>query len=225
MKKIRSRSILLSVVLVGWITVGAINKKATTPTVTEDTYLGPISCTVTMFKVVQPKPGMTLTPGTPPTAGMPRTAGEQQTPGSQPNPGDMTTIQATGAVALPQPPGLVLPQPPNNAQTASSANSAPGQMPTPGAQQPGIANGVAQPATAPNGTTPAPPLTNEPPKKILNYRDCLANGGLVVILPDGQSKTLILENPEIIQGHEWQRLSLSGYLKGTLFHVVSVRMI
>jgi len=86
----------------------------------------------------------------------------------------------------------------------------------------------APPAAGPNGA-PQTPGTNAPPpavpQPITNVKDCLSSGGKVVILPDGFTATVEIENPTAMIGHEWNRVSVSGYRVGETFRVVSVRII
>ena len=84
-------------------------------------------------------------------------------------------------------------------------------------------NGVPQVA-APVGTT-AGPTSSVVPQPINTVRDCLSRGGQVVIHPDGGRTDLAIDNPEVVKGHEWHRVSISGYLNGTLFHIMSLRRI
>lgn len=85
-------------------------------------------------------------------------------------------------------------------------------------------NGVPQVA-APAGTTTGPTSSVVVPQPISTVRDCLSKGGQVVIHPDGSRTELAIENPEMLKGHEWHRVSISGYLNGTLFHIMSLRRI
>jgi len=87
-----------------------------------------------------------------------------------------------------------------------------GSAPTPGA------NGVPQ-APVPNGG----PQTAAKP--INTVQDCLANGGKVMIAAEPDQVPLAIENPEALRGHEWHRLSISGYMSGDAFHIMSVRVL
>jgi hypothetical protein len=92
-------------------------------------------------------------------------------------------------------------------------------VPAPGANPPQ--------AATPDGSVPPSSATTvvPPPQPITTVKACLANGGKVVIVADGEHEALPIENPDVISGHEWQRLSISGYRNGYSFHVISVRRI
>jgi hypothetical protein len=80
------------------------------------------------------------------------------------------------------------------------------------------------PTPGPNGALPGPGA-NVVPQPINTVRDCLAKGGQVVIRPDGARADVPIENPELVKGHEWHRVSISGYLNGSFFHIMSLRSI
>jgi hypothetical protein len=91
-------------------------------------------------------------------------------------------------------------------------------VPVPGANNP--------PQGAPGGNQlPSATTVVPPPQPVTTVKACLANGGKVVIVADGAHEALSIENPDVISGHEWQRLSISGYRNGYAFHVISVRRI
>jgi len=71
----------------------------------------------------------------------------------------------------------------------------------------------------------APPPAPPPPPPINTVRDCLTKGGKIVIHPDGAREDVTIENPDLVKGHEWHRVSITGYLNGTLFHIMSLRAI
>jgi hypothetical protein len=102
---------------------------------------------------------------------------------------------------------------------AKAATQNPG---VPGALQGPATNGAQNPgANAPQG----PAAAGTQPKPISTVKDCLANGGQVVMLPDGARNPVPIENPDAVKGHEWHRLSISGYMLGGAFHVTSLRVI
>jgi hypothetical protein len=129
---------------------------------------------------------------------------------------------------------VALPNVGNNAAPQSVGNNAAGQKPGNNAapQNPG-ANGVPQVPEANalpqppggDGTAPNPAQNLLVSKPVVTLKDCLTHGGQVVLLPDGTPKPIIIDNPEAIKGHEWHRLSISGYTRGTAFHIISVRII
>jgi hypothetical protein len=80
------------------------------------------------------------------------------------------------------------------------------------------------PTPGPNGALPGA-AANSVPQPINTVRDCLAKGGQVVFRADGGRSDIPIENPGAVKGHEWHRVSISGYLSGTLFHIMSLRSI
>ena len=73
--------------------------------------------------------------------------------------------------------------------------------------------------------TPVAPGTSVVPQPINTVRDCLAKGGQILFHPDGGRADMTIENPELVKGHEWHRVSISGYPNGALFHIMSLRQI
>jgi hypothetical protein len=82
-------------------------------------------------------------------------------------------------------------------------------------------NGVPQPPDA-TQPTPGAPVLPPPPSTV---RDCIAQGGRVVFHPDVGRTDLVIENPDLVRGHEWHRVSITGYPNGNFFHLVSLRAI
>jgi hypothetical protein len=82
-------------------------------------------------------------------------------------------------------------------------------------------NGVPLP---PDPTQPAPGANVVPPPPS-SVRDCLAKGGQVTFHPDGGRTDLVIENPDLVKGHEWHRVSITGYPSGNSFHIMSLRSI
>jgi hypothetical protein len=72
-------------------------------------------------------------------------------------------------------------------------------------------------------TQPVPPATVAPPPPPGTVKDCLAQGGQVMFHPDASRTDLVIENPDLIKGHEWHRVSITGYPIGNLFRIVSLR--
>jgi hypothetical protein len=57
-------------------------------------------------------------------------------------------------------------------------------------------------------------------------RQCSAKGGEggeTVLVTDNDHQLVHLENPETVSGHYAHRVALNGYMKGNVFHVISVR--
>ena len=178
-----------------------IGKKKVVAPIEED-LLGPISCTV---------PNMPI-PAAPAVTNPPTHYGAPAAPGN-------TATQQAQQAQHPPVGGAAQPAAANNAQQAG--------------QHPGIAPGQAannalrpgQPPNLPQYPGNNPPQPAPKPQPIASVKDCLAANGQVVILPDGQTVPIVIDNPDVLEGHEWQRLSVSGYLVGANFRIVSVRII
>ena len=82
-------------------------------------------------------------------------------------------------------------------------------------------NGVPLP---PDPTQPAPGANVLPPPPS-TVRECLTKGGQVTFHPDGGRTDLVIENPDLVKGHEWHRVSITGYPSGNVFHIISLRSI
>jgi hypothetical protein len=190
MRKTQAIAVCLSLLLLGLAPLWGNDKQAKNKkVVTEETYLGAISCTVRTFKAAPQMPAV-----------------DDAALG---NLGNNAAHQNSGNNAAPQ-------NPRNNAAPQNpGANGAP--------QTPG-ANAVPQ---APGGdaTSPAPAQNLSLTKPVVTLNDCLSHGGQVVMLVDGTQKGIVIDNPEAIKGHEWHRLSISGYTRGSAFHIISVRII
>ncbi|MGA8490751.1 MAG: hypothetical protein WB711_10035 [Terriglobales bacterium] len=78
------------------------------------------------------------------------------------------------------------------------------------------------PPVLPPGSPPPPP---QPPAPADSIDLCLARKGKAVIVEDGTQTSTALENPEAVRDYEGHRVSISGYMNGELFHVVSLRII
>ena len=199
MRKAQTIAVYLLVVLFGLTTLWGKGKdKQTKKEASEETYLGPISCTVTTFKEAPPIPVGDLALQNPGNNAAPQ------------NPRDNAAPQNSGKNAAPQ-------NPRDNAALQNPGNN--------GAPQAPGANGAAQ-APAGDGTPQNPAVQNlSLTKPVVTLQDCLMHGGQVVLLPDGAPKPIFIENPEAVKGHEWHRLSISGYMRGAAFHIISVRII
>lgn len=193
MRKLQAITVCLALLLSGLTPLWGKGKdkpaKNDKKTVTDETYLGSISCTITTYKVAPAIPAV-----------------------------DDAALQNPANNAAPQ-------NSANNGAPPKPGNSAPVQNPgNSGAPQTQGANAVLQ-APAGDGTSPAPAQNLLLTKPVATLKDCLSHGGQVVLLVDGAQKGIVIDNPEAIKGHEWHRLSLSGYTRGDAFHVISVRMI
>jgi hypothetical protein len=73
---------------------------------------------------------------------------------------------------------------------------------------------------------PAPP---PPPKATGTPADtvdlCLARKGLIMIINPDDRTSMAIENPDTVKGYEGHKISVSGYLNGATFHVVSLRIL
>lgn len=60
-----------------------------------------------------------------------------------------------------------------------------------------------------------------------SHRDCmekcLAKGSSVVLVTDDDHQLVGIENPDTVTGHHAHHVALDGYMKGDVFHVISVR--
>lgn len=60
-----------------------------------------------------------------------------------------------------------------------------------------------------------------------SHRDCmekcLAKGSSVVLVTDDDHHLVGIENPDTVTGHHAHHVALDGYMKGDVFHVISVR--
>jgi hypothetical protein len=82
-------------------------------------------------------------------------------------------------------------------------------------------NGVPLP---PDPTQPAPGANVLPPPPG-TVRECVGKGGQVTFHPDNARTDLVIENPDLVKGHEWHRVSITGYPIGNAFHIMSLRAI
>src|SRR5580692_10340657 len=62
-----------------------------------------------------------------------------------------------------------------------------------------------------------------------SHRDCmekcLAKGADVVLVTDNDHQLVGIENPDVVSGHHAHHVALQGYMKGGVFHVISVRIL
>jgi hypothetical protein len=56
-------------------------------------------------------------------------------------------------------------------------------------------------------------------------KKCLAAGAKVVIVTDGDSKVLAVDNPDALKGHEGHHIAVTGAVKGDSIHVESAKML
>jgi ribosomal protein L14E/L6E/L27E len=54
---------------------------------------------------------------------------------------------------------------------------------------------------------------------------CLAKGAKAVIVTDGDSKVLAVENPDVLKGHEGHHVAATGHVEGDSIHIESVKML
>ena len=54
---------------------------------------------------------------------------------------------------------------------------------------------------------------------------CLAKGAKAVIVTDGDSKVVAVDNPDALKGHEGHHVSATGTMKGDALHIDSVKML
>ena len=56
-------------------------------------------------------------------------------------------------------------------------------------------------------------------------KKCLAAGAKMVIVTDGDSKVLAVENPDALKGHEGHHIAATGTVKADSIHVDSMKML
>ena len=56
-------------------------------------------------------------------------------------------------------------------------------------------------------------------------KKCLAAGAKMVIVTDGDSKVLAVDNQDALKGHEGHHVAVTGTVKGDVMHVGSVKML
>ena len=54
---------------------------------------------------------------------------------------------------------------------------------------------------------------------------CLAKGAKAVIVTDGDSKVLNVENPDVLKGHEGHHVAATGHVEGDSIHIENVKML
>ena len=54
---------------------------------------------------------------------------------------------------------------------------------------------------------------------------CLAKGAKAVIVTDGDSKVLNVDNPDVLKGHEGHHVAATGHVEGDSIHIESVKML
>jgi hypothetical protein len=55
-------------------------------------------------------------------------------------------------------------------------------------------------------------------------KKCIAAGEKMVVVTDGDSKVLTVDNPDALAGHEGQHVAVTGAVNGDSIHVDSVKM-
>lgn len=56
-------------------------------------------------------------------------------------------------------------------------------------------------------------------------KKCLAAGAKMVIVTDGDSKVLMVDNPEALKGHEGHHIAATGHMGKDSIHVESAKML
>lgn len=54
---------------------------------------------------------------------------------------------------------------------------------------------------------------------------CMGKGAKAVIVTDGDSKVLNVENPDVLKGHEGHHVAVTGHVTGDSVHIESVKML
>ena len=54
---------------------------------------------------------------------------------------------------------------------------------------------------------------------------CVAKGAKIAIVNDADSKVLIVDNPEVLKGHDGHHISATGTVTGDTIHVDNVAML
>jgi type 1 fimbria pilin len=54
---------------------------------------------------------------------------------------------------------------------------------------------------------------------------CMGKGATAVIVTDGDSKVVNVDNPDALKGHEGHHMSVTGTMTGDSIHVDSVKML
>jgi hypothetical protein len=54
---------------------------------------------------------------------------------------------------------------------------------------------------------------------------CVAKGAKIAIVNDADSKVLIVDNPDVLKGHEGHHISATGTVTGDTIHVDNVAML
>ena len=73
--------------------------------------------------------------------------------------------------------------------------------------------------------TPPAPAPGAPAKPTDSIALCLGRHGKAVIVDDDSRTAIPIENPDAVGGYEGHRVSISGYMNGESFHVVSLRIL
>ena len=56
-------------------------------------------------------------------------------------------------------------------------------------------------------------------------KKCLAAGAKMVVVTDGDSKVIQVENPDALKGHEGHHVAVKGMMKGDSMKIDSVKML
>jgi hypothetical protein len=56
-------------------------------------------------------------------------------------------------------------------------------------------------------------------------KKCIESGASPVVVTDGDSKVLTVDNADALKGHEGHHVAVTGHVKGDSIHVESVKML
>lgn len=56
-------------------------------------------------------------------------------------------------------------------------------------------------------------------------KKCLAAGAKMVVVTDSDQKVLMVDNPDVLKGHEGHHVAVTGSVSGDSIHVDSVKML
>jgi hypothetical protein len=56
-------------------------------------------------------------------------------------------------------------------------------------------------------------------------KKCIDGGATAVVVTDGDSKVLTVENADALKGHEGHHVAVTGHVKGDSIHIETVKML
>jgi hypothetical protein len=56
-------------------------------------------------------------------------------------------------------------------------------------------------------------------------KKCMAKGAKMVVVTDADKKVLMVDNPDVLKGHEGHHVAVTGHVMGDSIHVDSVKML